>query len=1040
MVAGRTADGASALLGIKDGPTIFTALRFTQFVYLHFGIGDGVIWTSTILYHFLSEKTTIILLQFFVFSLMIYDSYPYKEAITLPEVKKVSPLLDEFALGRQFSDHHGVSCYPAVHTVSNEKFILKHVSIPESQTKVDALLLTGACQDRTAAQAYFEELAQSMVNELEVLKELSQTRAFAPVYDYQLTPKDRGQVGMDLWILTPYRQTLAYCLRRGGVTHLDAVNMGIDVCAALTLCRKMGFLYQNLRPENIYITPQRRFQLGDLGLLSLDELAYSMLPDRYRSDYTPPELADAMAELGTTIDIYALGVVMYQVYNGGALPDLSAVDAYGQIPAPAYADEEMTAIIARAITADTLSRWQNPEELGQALVSYLQRNVVNDDPITPEMVEAQALHNEPEAGMPADGGQTPQHHSIPQPVPVTAAPGEPEVDFTPEPELGFTPVEPELAEGDDGVMDDRRAEPVADTEMEDILTRAQSFMPEDPAAQQQTPTQQQPDSSDGEVADPAADDAQTPETQTLQSGEPEEEEEEDEETTDGQKRVFRRVVAAISILVCLALAFMGGYFYYQNIYCVAVESFQAVDSTLDTLTVQVDADGREDKLAIHCQDAFGNAYPASILGGKATFTGLQPNTQYIITLDVEGFHRLVGKTSISFTTAIQTEIADLSAITGAEDGSVIISFTPNGTEPDTWLLTYSAEGEEEKTVTFTDHVTTINGLTVGKDYTFTLTADNDIFLSGTTTLTHRAMAVVTAQNITLSQYDGANMTISWDEPETPVGSWTVRCYNASGYDNTLQTETCSVSLQNMDPVHAYSFEVTAEGMTESAVFALTATPIFISEVLVDGTVAGEATVSWNFAGSAPEKWLVMYWYNSDPNQIVAIQTDNPMIMIEPILPGATYNFQIQPADGSSVFNGAYTATTAEAPAFNAFGITGDNVTISTFVAPTDPDWTSGQVPETLSDTFKVTDIIAFALEITSKYDYSDAEVETIIVIRNADGEPVDYNFGTAQWHTMWTKDIYLGQTNRTPQTPGEYTLEIYFNNQLVSTKSFTITA
>lgn len=956
----------------------------------------------------------------------------------LPEVKKVSPLLDEFALGRQFSDHHGVSCYPAVHTVSNERFILKCISIPESQTKVDALLLTGACLDRTAAQTYFEELAQSMVSELEVLRDLAQTRAFAPVYDHQLTPKDKGQVGVDLWILSPYRQTLAAYLRRGTMTHLDAVNMGIDVCAALTLCRKAGYIYQNLRPENIYVTPQRRFQLGDLGLVALEDLAYAMLPDRYRSDYTPPELADAMAEPNATMDLYALGVILYQVYNNGALPDASATDGNKQNLAPAYADEEMAAIIARAITPDPLSRWQNPEELGQALVSYLQCNVVNDDPIIPEIVEAQAPHTDPETSMPADDAQAPQKQSTPPPIPVVATPTEPELDFTPEPELGFTPVEPELSEGDDGTMDDGRTDPVADTELEDILTRAQSFMPEDPSASQTLPT---PPSADGggETAAPAAETGQDSETAELREEHEEDEEEEDEETTDGQKRVFRRVVVAISILVCLALAFMGGYFYYQNIYCIAVESFQAVDSTLDTLTVQVTANGREDQLSIHCQDAFGNAYPATITGGMATFTGLQPNTQYIITLHVEGFHRLVGNTNISFTTSVLTEITDLTVITGAEDGSAILSFTPKGTEPDAWFLTYSTEDEEEKTVTFTDHMVTINGLTVGKDYTFTLTADNDIYLSGTTTLTHRAMAVVMAQNITLSAYDGSVMTVSWDEPETPVTGWSVRCYNASGYDTTIQTETCSVTLPDMDPAHAYSFEVTADGMTESAVFAMTAKPIFISEVLVDGSVAGEATVSWTFAGTAPEKWLVMYSFNSDPSQIVAFQTEEAMLRIDPILPGATYIFQIQPADGSSVFNGSYTTTTAAAPTFGAFGITADNVTISTFVAPSDPDWTSGEVPEELTDTFKITDSIAFALEITSKYDYSDTEVETIIVIRNADGEPVDFTYGSAQWYTMWTNDLYLGQTPRTPQTPGEYTLEVYFNNQQVCTKSFTIT-
>lgn len=52
---------------------------------------------------------------------------------------------------------------------------------------------------------------------------------------------------------------------------------------------------------------------------------------------------------------------------------------------------------------------------------------------------------------------------------------------------------------------------------------------------------------------------------------------------------------------------------------------------------------------------------------------------------------------------------------------------------------------------------------------------------------------------------------------------------------------------------------------------------------------------------------------------------------------------------------------------------------------------------------------------------------------------MDYYTGSAQWHTMWTGSKYLGQLERTPQTPGDYQLEVYFNRQLVRSMTFTIT-
>ena len=52
----------------------------------------------------------------------------------MADAKTVSPLLDDFSLGSPFSSHNGIICCPAIHAVTKEKFILKQVSVPESQT------------------------------------------------------------------------------------------------------------------------------------------------------------------------------------------------------------------------------------------------------------------------------------------------------------------------------------------------------------------------------------------------------------------------------------------------------------------------------------------------------------------------------------------------------------------------------------------------------------------------------------------------------------------------------------------------------------------------------------------------------------------------------------------------------------------------------------------------------------------------------------------------------------------------------------------
>ena len=66
----------------------------------------------------------------------------------MSEFKLISPLLDGFIMGDPISDHHGVRCCPAMHTETEHKYIVKIISIPATQTQVDALLLTGAYSNK----------------------------------------------------------------------------------------------------------------------------------------------------------------------------------------------------------------------------------------------------------------------------------------------------------------------------------------------------------------------------------------------------------------------------------------------------------------------------------------------------------------------------------------------------------------------------------------------------------------------------------------------------------------------------------------------------------------------------------------------------------------------------------------------------------------------------------------------------------------------------------------------------------------------------
>ena len=85
------------------------------------------------------------------------------------------------------------------------------------------------------------------------------------------------------------------------------------------------------------------------------------------------------------------------------------------MPAPVCADEDMTAIIAKAIAADPADRWQTPAEMGHALISYMQRNGADDIPLVPPAPEPEP---EPEIEEAPAEEETPVEEAADEETPV----------------------------------------------------------------------------------------------------------------------------------------------------------------------------------------------------------------------------------------------------------------------------------------------------------------------------------------------------------------------------------------------------------------------------------------------------------------------------------------------------------------------------------------------------------------------------------------------------------------------------------------------
>lgn len=153
------------------------------------------------------------------------------------------------------------------------------------------------------------------------------------------------------------------------------VRLFLDVCAAVQYAHGQLVVHRDLKPGNILVDGDghvRLLDFGIAGLLADDEYSRVTVLAGGRSAYTPEYAAPEQFKGGTaavTTDVYALGVVLYELLAGVLPHDFSGLDAEAtqraireQAPQPlpqaiARGDAQQVALRLRARKA-SLREWR----------------------------------------------------------------------------------------------------------------------------------------------------------------------------------------------------------------------------------------------------------------------------------------------------------------------------------------------------------------------------------------------------------------------------------------------------------------------------------------------------------------------------------------------------------------------------------------------------------------------------------------------------------------------------------------------------------
>ncbi|MFM8285375.1 MAG: serine/threonine-protein kinase, partial [Planctomycetaceae bacterium] len=217
-----------------------------------------------------------------------------------------------------------------------------------------------------------------------------EARAMATVHHPNLCPVfDVGQMEGRHFLTMAYieGESLAQFLRRAGkIAPAQAAELLRKVAAALDKAHHAGIVHRDLKPANIMLTPEGEPIIMDFGLARRNvageaELTQSGIVVGSPSYMAPEQVEQRNPEIGPATDIWALGVVLYQLVTGRPPFTGSVASIMGQIvtqqPAlPSTLDPSLPpgvdAVVTKALAKDPARRHASAREFATALGEILE--------------------------------------------------------------------------------------------------------------------------------------------------------------------------------------------------------------------------------------------------------------------------------------------------------------------------------------------------------------------------------------------------------------------------------------------------------------------------------------------------------------------------------------------------------------------------------------------------------------------------------------------------------------------------------------------
>lgn len=284
----------------------------------------------------------------------------------------------------------GEGSFGKVYRITRQEFgytyqaALKVMEIPQSNAELQAVRNDASSEEEV--EEYFQSVIEDIVKEFVLMTRLKGNTNIVSYEDHAVI-KNKDRYGWTICIRMELLTSLMKYIKIADLSNRDVIQMGIDICKALEVCKQYNIIHRDIKPDNIFVSDLGNFKLGDFGIARELEKTTGGLSQKGTRNYMGPEIFRGN-RYNATVDLYSLGIVMYRFMNNNRLPfyppypekvrysDKEEAEnrriSGEKLPLPINASPELAKVILKACAFNPKERYQDATQMREALEAVLE--------------------------------------------------------------------------------------------------------------------------------------------------------------------------------------------------------------------------------------------------------------------------------------------------------------------------------------------------------------------------------------------------------------------------------------------------------------------------------------------------------------------------------------------------------------------------------------------------------------------------------------------------------------------------------------------